>query len=55
MSTSAEKKGYFGEFGGSFVPAELQNVLSILDKNFLKYKDNEGFNNELDYYFRCSA
>ena len=52
MSTVAEKKGYFGEFGGSFVPAELQNVLSILDENFQKFKDDEDFNHELDYYFR---
>ena len=52
MSTLAEKKGYFGEFGGSFVPAELQNVLNILDENFQKYKDDEAFNQELDYYFR---
>ncbi len=28
------EKGYFGEFGGSFVPPELQSVLQILDENF---------------------
>lgn len=51
MSIVVERKGYFGEFGGSFVPDELQNVLNILDENFQKYKDDEDFNKELDYYF----
>ena len=37
MSTLAEKKGYFGEFGGSFVPAELQNVLTILTLQHNQY------------------
>lgn len=39
MSKVVEKKGYFGEFGGSFVPKELQNVLTILDEHFQKFKD----------------
>lgn len=45
------KKGYFGEFGGSFVPPELQKVLDILEDNFEKYKDDPEFNAELNYYF----
>lgn len=52
MSTVVEKKGYFGEFGGSFVPKELQNVLNRLDDNFQKYKEDDDFKQELDYYFR---
>ena len=52
MSTVVEKQGYFGEFGGSFVPEELQNVLNILDENFQKFKDDTEFKQELDYYFR---
>ncbi|HIX43696.1 MAG TPA: tryptophan synthase subunit beta, partial [Candidatus Kurthia intestinigallinarum] len=39
------------EFGGSQVPPELQNVLSILEENFNKYKDDADFKKELDYYF----
>lgn len=46
------KKGYFGEFGGSFVPPDLQHVLDYLDEQFNKYKDDADFNNELDYYYR---
>ena len=51
MSLEAAKVGYFGEFGGSQVPPELQNVLTILEENFTKYKDDEAFKKELDYYF----
>ncbi|MBS4178370.1 tryptophan synthase subunit beta [Lederbergia citrea] len=51
MSQSVElEKGYFGEFGGSFVPPELLEVLKILDENFNKYKDDEEFINEFKYY-----
>jgi tryptophan synthase beta chain len=49
---SQEKKGYFGEFGGSFVPSELQNVLNVLEQEFLKYKDDPDFNKELSYYLK---
>lgn len=44
------KKGYFGEYGGSFVPPELQKVLDILAETFEKFKDDPEFNKELDYY-----
>ena len=50
MST-VQTKGYYGQFGGSFVPEDLQKVLDILDENFQKYKDDADFNKELNYYF----
>jgi tryptophan synthase beta chain len=49
---SNAEKGYFGEFGGSFVPPELQNVLDILEENFYKYKDDPEFNEEFNYYLK---
>lgn len=51
MSLEKTQAGYFGEFGGSQVPPELQHVLSILEENFNKYKDDADFKKELDYYF----
>lgn len=51
MSTVSEK-GYFGQFGGSFVPPELQEVLDYLAEQFEKYKDDPDFKQELDYYLR---
>ncbi|GGK22131.1 tryptophan synthase beta chain [Caldalkalibacillus thermarum] len=53
MSTvQQEQKGYFGEFGGSFVPPELQNVLDILAEQFEAYKDDPDFNQEFRYYLK---
>ncbi|WP_372009135.1 tryptophan synthase subunit beta [Paenibacillus chitinolyticus] len=46
------KEGYFGEFGGSFVPPELQEVLDYLSTQFNKYKDDPEFNEEFRYYLR---
>lgn len=52
MSQQLEREGYFGEFGGSFVPPELQEVLDYLSEQFYKYKDDPEFNEELRYYLR---
>ncbi|HZK86308.1 MAG TPA: tryptophan synthase subunit beta [Desulfosporosinus sp.] len=46
------KKGYFGEYGGSFVPPQLQTALDQLEETFETYKDDPEFNEELDYYLR---
>lgn len=51
MSNIETKKGYFGDFGGSFVPPDLQHVLDYLDEHFTKYKDDPEFNEELNYYY----
>jgi tryptophan synthase beta chain len=45
-------QGYFGEFGGSFVPPELQEVLDYLSEQFYKYKDDPEFQEEFRYYMR---
>jgi tryptophan synthase beta chain len=49
------KKGYFGEYGGSFVPPQLQIALDQLEDTFETYKDDLAFNEELDYYLRQYA
>ncbi|MFD7522304.1 tryptophan synthase subunit beta [Paenibacillus chitinolyticus] len=46
------REGYFGEFGGSFVPPDLQEVLDYLSTQFNKYKDDPEFNEEFRYYLR---
>jgi tryptophan synthase beta chain len=51
-SISLEKKGYFGEFGGSFIPEDLQEVMDHLEDQFLKYKDDSEFNEEFNYYLK---
>ncbi len=42
--------GYFGEFGGAFVPESLKAVLKELEDNFYKYIDDPDFIEELEYY-----
>ncbi len=47
-----EKKGYFGEYGGRFVPPELEKVLDEVAEAFERYKDDPEFLDELNYYFQ---
>lgn len=44
--------GKFGKYGGIFVPELLIPALEELEIAFLKYKDDEDFNAELEYYLR---
>ncbi len=52
MGQQMEQEGYLGEFGGSFVPQELQEVLNYLSEQFYKFKDDPDFQQELSYYLR---
>ncbi|MBP1963842.1 tryptophan synthase subunit beta [Paenibacillus aceris] len=52
MDQQLQQEGYFGEFGGSFVPPELQEVLSYLSEQFYKFRDDPEFKEELRYYLR---
>lgn len=47
-----KKNGYFGQFGGAFVPEPLKNVLREVEENFNKYIQDEEFLKELNYYFK---
>jgi tryptophan synthase beta chain len=44
--------GYFGQFGGAYVPESLKMVLENLEKEFYKYIEDKDFLQELDYYFK---
>ena len=45
-------KGYFGQFGGSFVPEPIQALLDELEVTFDKYKDDPEFLAEFRHYLR---
>lgn len=49
---SLEEKGYFGEFGGSYVPDDMKKVLNILEEKFDQFKDDPDFVQELQYYLK---
>lgn len=46
------KKGYFGEFGGMFVPPVLEPKLLELSETFDKLKNDKDFINEFHYYLK---
>ncbi len=46
------KKGYFGDFGGRFVPETLVYALDELEKEYLKAKQDKKFLQQLDYYLK---
>lgn len=46
------ESGKFGKYGGVFVPELIIPALEELEKAFLKYKDDEKFNEELQYYLK---
>ena len=45
-------KGYFGQFGGSFVPEPIQVLLDELEVTFDKYKDDPEFLAEFRHYLK---
>ncbi|MFJ5623357.1 tryptophan synthase subunit beta [Peribacillus loiseleuriae] len=51
-STSRDRNGYFGEFGGSFIPEDLQNVMNRIEEQFLHYKDDPEFQKEYEFYLK---
>ena len=54
MWTERDKhhKGYFGQFGGSFVPEPIQHLLDQLEATFEQYKDDPEFIAEYKHYLK---
>lgn len=50
--SEANAAGFFGEYGGQFVPEPLLPVLNDLSDAYNKYKDEPEFLAELDYYMK---
>lgn len=55
FSKYPDKKGYFGEFGGMFVPETLMQTLFDLEKAYLKSKKDKKFNRELNSLYKHYA
>jgi len=47
-----DERGYFGQFGGRFVPETLVPALEQLERAYLEARKDETFQKELDYYLR---
>lgn len=47
-----DKKGFFGAYGGRFVPETLIPVLDEVKEAFYRFKEDEEFQKELAYYLK---
>ncbi|SHH64137.1 tryptophan synthase subunit beta [Clostridium grantii] len=45
-----KETGFYGDFGGRFVPDNLSGILEEVKEAFFTYKDDEDFKKELQYY-----
>ncbi len=46
MSYNVNSEGFYGEFGGAYIPEILYKCVENLRQNYLKYIDSEDFRNE---------
>ncbi len=49
------KRGYFGRFGGRFVPETLVYALNELEKEYFRAKKDQNFKKELNWYLQYYA
>ena len=49
------KNGFFGDFGGVFLPPALEEVLAKLANEYEKTKTDKGFQKQLQYLYRVYA
>jgi len=55
MSTETKKAGYYGEFGGQFIPEILRPAIVELDEAYTQLKDDINFRQELNWNLRHYA
>ena len=46
------KEGFFGEFGGQYLPEALKDEFKKITEAFLELKDDKDFNDELNYLLK---
>ena len=47
-TATSSRKGYFGEYGGQFIPVTLVSVVEELEAAYLRYQADAAFHTELD-------
>lgn len=50
--TGSSRGGYFGTFGGRYVPEILIHALDELESNYFKFKKDKNFKRELSFYLK---
>lgn len=52
LKSQPNKEGFFGEYGGSFIPPDLQKIIDEITESYLKIKEDENFLEELHYLYK---
>ena len=47
-----DEKGFFGEYGGSFIPPQLQAIMDEITAAYEKMRDDAGFQEELAHLYK---
>jgi len=47
-----DAEGYFGEYGGSFIPPELQTIMQEINREYLAIRENPEFLSELAWLYQ---
>jgi tryptophan synthase beta chain len=47
-----DERGYFGKFGGRFVPEVLMDAISELEKSYLSFRKDKNFKKELEFLLK---
>jgi len=47
-----DTRGYFGEYGGTYVPPQLESILQEITEAYEKIRDDESFQKELAYLYK---
>ena len=53
MKYNVDNKGYYGDFGGAYIPEMLYPNISELEKNYKKISSEPSFINEFNYVYVC--
>lgn len=52
LNAMPDKKGYFGEYGGSYIPEQLQKCIDEITEAYNNLKDDPNFTKELEYLYK---
>lgn len=55
ISILPDENGFFGEYGGAFLPDQLKHEFEKIKNAFLRFRDDPEFNNELNYLLKNYA
>ncbi len=47
-----DQKGFFGQFGGQYVPSELKQILTEIEQKYFEISEEQTFKDELNHLYR---